>query len=283
MLVERIDNKFPERLLGVKPEIGRLYYKGEWDGEIFQNCVAVVGSRRITDYGRRVVEKMVPCLVSAGVTVVSGFMYGVDQEAHRVCLASGGRTIAVLGWGIDWEVPNLDRKLFREILDNRGLIVSEYEGKREAERWMFVQRNRIVAGFSSAVLVVEGAMKSGSLVTARLARGQGRKVLAVPGPITSKVSEGTNWLIKKGLAVPVLGSDDLMREVGMGGGLIEKIAGGNDGVVLRALENEAMTVDRLAKVLGRRVEELMVELSEMELLGVVEQREGKFNKRQDNG
>lgn len=278
LIVERSEERFPERLLGVKPEVCRLYYKGEWEEEIFQNCVGVVGSRRMTDYGRRVVAKLVPSLVGAGVTVVSGFMYGVDQEAHRACLASGGRTIAVLGWGIDWEVVNLDKKLYREILDNRGLIVSEYEERLEAQKWMFVERNRIVAGLSSAVLVVEGAMGSGSLVTARLARKMGRKMLAVPGPITSRVSEGTNWLIKKGLAVPVISGEDLLSELGMGGELFEKILEKNDGVIIRALESEAMTVDRLAKILGRRVEELLVELSELELMGVVEQREGKFSR-----
>jgi DNA processing protein len=193
-------------------------------------------------------------------------------------LECGGRTVAVLGWGIDWKVSRIDKKLYRDILDNRGVILSEYEGGWEAERWMFVERNRIVVGLSRAVIVVEGAIKSGSLVTAEIARRVGRKVLAVPGPITSSVSGGTNLLIKKGLATAVLDDDDLVRELSLEVA-IEKRAMG-DGVVLRALENEAMSVDVLAKVLGKRVEELLVTLSALELSGLIEFRGGMVSRRQ---
>lgn len=279
----RDDDRFPKKLLEVRPRVERFFYKGEWSEEILSNCVAVVGSRRMSDYGRRVVAKLVPVLVKAGVTVVSGFMYGIDQEAHRVCLEMGGRTIAVLGWGIDWKVSGMDKKLYSDILNNRGLIVSEYEGGRKAQGWMFVERNRIVAGLAEAVIVVEGAMRSGSLVTAALALKMGRKVLVVPGPIVSTVSGGTNWLIKRGLGRMVLNEDDLIDELGLIKVMSEKSLVGVGAVVLRALENRSMAVDELSMVLGMKTEALLVELSELEIAGLIEQRGGRVSRRQGNG
>ena len=151
--VEVNDKKFPGSLRGIKPKVERLYCKGNLRDELFQKCVAVVGSRRMTQYGQRIIERIIPSLVSAGITVVSGFMYGVDQEAHKRCLLCGGKTVAVLGWGIDWQVEDADKKLYKEIED-KGLIMSEYKEDTKPQLWMFPRRNRIIAGLSQAVLIV---------------------------------------------------------------------------------------------------------------------------------
>ncbi len=111
----------------IKPEVKKLYRKGVLEEADLENCVAVVGSRKMTSYGKTVLEKIIPSLCDVGITIVSGFMYGVDQEAHKIALSCGGKTVAVLGWGIDWKVPFEDQKLYSEI-QKKGLIISEYEG-----------------------------------------------------------------------------------------------------------------------------------------------------------
>ena len=217
--MELSKEKWSESLKKIKPEVKRMWYKGNI--ELLLDSapkLAIVGSRRMSDYGAEVIKKWMSVLVSKEMTIVSGFMYGVDQAAHRACMESGGKTIAVLGWGIDKEPVPEDEKLYRRILGNGGLIVSEYEGEQEGTRWTFPERNRIVAGISDAVLVVEAAEKSGSLITARLARKFGKRLLAVPGEVTSKVAEGTNGLIRRGMAVMVSSAEEVLGEMGLNGG-----------------------------------------------------------------
>jgi len=246
--------------------------------------LAIVGSRKMTDYGRRVIEKMVPVLVQAGVVIVSGFMYGVDQAAHEVCLDCGGETIAVLGWGIDRGLSIEDEKLYQKFVKGKSLMLSEYYGEALAEQYFFVQRNRIVVGLSSAVLVVEAAVKSGTMTSVRWAKKMKKPVLCVPGLITSKVSEGANGLIKSGEAKMVTGVEDILEVLGLRSGQM-KLGIEKSGVqplwevepqMLGWLESEGMEVDRLAKLMKRSASEVMVELTRLEILGRVEQRGGKF-------
>lgn len=277
---------FPSWLGEFKLGVEKLYYKG--DLELLSEDrvrLAIVGSRKMTDYGRRVIEKMVPVLVQAGVVIVSGFMYGVDQSAHEVCLDCGGETIAVLGWGIDRELSIEDLKLYKKFVKGKSLVVSEYEGEAMAERYFFVQRNRIVVGLSNAVLVVEAAGKSGTMTSVRWARKMGKSVLCVPGPVTSKVSEGANGLIKNGQAKMVTKVEDILEVLGLKLGQMEigdlrvKPSRGFNPIVLEWLENEGMEVDRLAKLMKKPASEVMAELTRLEILGEVEQRGGKFYRR----
>lgn len=187
-----------------------LFYHGTWNSELFTHCVAIVGSRRMTLYGRQVIEKIVPQLVFEKKTIVSGFMYGVDQCAHETAVRAGGKTIAVLGWGIDRPLEGFDKKLAADIIASGGLIMSEWESQ-PATRWTFPVRNRIVAALSEEVTVVEAEVKSGSLITATLARKLGRRLWAVPGPITSHMSEGANNLIAEGVADIWLGKEKQLR------------------------------------------------------------------------
>jgi DNA processing protein len=180
-----------------------LYISGRFQPHIFKNCTAVVGSRRMTDYGRRAVEQLVPQLVSEGKTIVSGFMYGVDLCAHQACLKAGGQTIAVLGWGIRFPLKGQEVQLARDITRSGGLLVSEWFNQPPA-RWTFPVRNRLVAAFATDLYVIEAALKSGSLITARIAHRLNRRLWAVPGPATSPTSAGTNALLAAGQAKPWL-------------------------------------------------------------------------------
>jgi len=187
--------EYPALLQKIEDPPKKLFYKGDYDNEIFERCVAVVGSRKMTRYGRDVTEEIVEVLVSAGITVVSGFMYGVDAASHVAALRNHGRTIAVMPCGIDVIHPAYQGDLYEEILEKGGLVVSEYESTTPPAVWTYPRRNRIIAGLSDITIIVEAGKESGSLITAGLAKEYGRKVFAVPGSIFSDVSFGTNKLI----------------------------------------------------------------------------------------
>ncbi|MCK4520794.1 DNA-processing protein DprA [Candidatus Parcubacteria bacterium] len=208
-IILKDDKAYPRPLKEISDAPKQLYYKGKWNSEIFENCLAVVGSRRMTVYGRQVVERFITEIAMAGITIVSGFMYGIDAGAHRAALRAGGRTIAVMPCGIDIISPEYQKDLYFEILNNNGLIVSEFEKDLAPALWTYPKRNRIVAGLSQACLVVEAGEKSGSLITARLANKYKRKLFAVPGPVTSENSKGTLQLIKEGAQMAISAKDVL--------------------------------------------------------------------------
>ncbi len=242
----------------------RIFYRGKWDEGLFKKAVAVVGSRRMTEYGRRAVEKIVPQLIQESWTVVSGFMYGVDQYAHQTCLECGGKTVAVLGWGINWrKLDDRDLKLEKEIVASGGLVLSEWE-EQQPTLWTFPLRNRIVAAMSQEVIVVEAAAKSGALITVELAEKLGRKIWAVPGPITSKVSEGTNRLIAAGRANMWLPEAQLQLPLV------------SDHPILQLLENEPLDASEIARKLNQPIDQVGSQLSLLVLAGAIIEREGKY-------
>lgn len=255
---------------GYKPK--GLYYIGHFEEKILTKCVTVVGSRKMTEYGRQVIRKLVPQLVEFGKVIVSGLMYGVDQTAHRECIDCGGKTVAVLGWGLRWEgVGKREKDLMKEIIDSGGAVISEWK-ENPSSLWMFPHRDRTMAAMSSDVYVVEGAIKSGSLITAQWGIRFGKKVWAVPGPITSKVSEGTNWLIATGNAEMWLPEQQLRLETE------NKNEGINTHVsdIYHLLQNEVLCIDEIALKIGRSVESVSAELTMMEVRGEVEERAGKY-------
>ena len=241
-----------------------LFYIGKWDPEIFSNCVAVVGSRRITGYGKQAIEKIIPQLVFQKKTIVSGFMYGIDQYAHAVCVENAGKTIAVLGWGIDYKLSGYDLKLAKQIIKTGGLIISEWVTQKPT-LWTFPARNRIVAALSKEVIIIEAALKSGSLITARLASKLKRKIWAVPGPITSRTSAGTNNLIaqnKANIWLPDIKPDP-------------KLISTSDPII-DLLLNESLTADEIARTLGKSIAEIGAQLSLLNLNGQLVERGGKY-------
>lgn len=240
-----------------------LYFSGRWNPKIFENCVGIVGSRRMTDYGQRAIEKIVPQLVQQGNTVVSGFMYGVDSWAHQVCVDSGGLTIAVLGWGIDKKLTGEDLKLAKKIISTGGILLSEWQSQQPTH-WTFPARNRIVAGLCQELIIIEAAQKSGSLITARIANKLHRKVWSVPGPITSRTSFGTNNLIAAGLAKMWLGT------------ISQTPALTSDDPILEMLDRQAQTADELARNLNLPISDIGAKLSILLLSGQVTEIEGKY-------
>lgn len=289
------DPRYPKLLKEIGKDIPKqLYYKGKWDEGVFENCLAVVGSRKLTSYGRRVTEQLITEISAAGITIVSGFMYGGDEAAHRSAVKAGRRTIAVMPCGIELIHPEEQQDLYVEILDNKGLVISEYEGDMAPALWTYPRRNRIVAGLSKAVLVVEAGEKSGSLITANFAKRFKRKVFAVPGPITSEVSKGTLQLLREG-ATMVTSARDILdyfmlrepdfsnrdpfpasRDCAQTLRFSKSVLSTLEKQIVEQLQGESLTADELARDLNISAAKLGTTLSLMQLKGLISQEGGKY-------
>ncbi|MBI3973099.1 MAG: DNA-protecting protein DprA [Chloroflexi bacterium] len=204
------DTAYPARLAAIPDPPPVLYVRGQLTSAD-DWALAMVGTRRATYYGRDVAERLASELAAAGVTIVSGMAKGIDTHAHRGALAGGGRTIAVLGTGIDVCYPPENRRLATEIAE-RGALVTEYPLGVEPLAENFPPRNRIISGLAAGVLVVEAGKTSGALITSRFAAEQGRDVFAVPGPITSPASAGCHGLIQDGAKLVAI-ADDVLWEL----------------------------------------------------------------------
>jgi DNA processing protein len=207
------DGVYPSSLREIYDPPIVLYVKGAWAECLDQPCIGVVGSRKCSTYGQNAAMMLARDLAQRGITVVSGFARGIDAAAHRGALEAGGRTLAVLGTGIDEVYPRDHKKLAEEILANGGALVSQFPLGTPPVSENFPYRNRIISGLSLGIVVVEAAENSGSLITARLAIEQNREVFAVPGNITSRNSFGTNYLIKGAGAKLVQQWQDIATEL----------------------------------------------------------------------
>ena len=206
--------EFPKALLEIPQPPKTLYMKGNWpkDNAVY---LCVVGSRKFTSYGRDACEKLIAGLKGLPVVIISGLAMGIDSIAHKAALKNGLATIAFPGSGLDDKIihPSINQGLAREILKSGGALVSEFEPDFKATQWSFPMRNRLMAGISKAVLIIEAEEKSGTLITARLATEYNRDVLVVPGSINSPASRGTNWLLRQG-ATPITKPEDLLEALG---------------------------------------------------------------------
>lgn len=200
---------------GIQPAVERLYFKGDTLGDLLSRPrVAIVGSRKITPYGKQVTAKFAAELARQGIVIISGLAYGVDACAHRAALEAGGLTIAVLPSSLLEIYPAAHRGLAEQIVQSGGALLSEYEPGTPTMKHNFIGRNRIISGMSDALLITEAAINSGTMHTARFALEQGKDVLAVPGNITSQTSAGTNNLIKSG-ATPASCTQDVLDILGL--------------------------------------------------------------------
>jgi DNA processing protein len=236
-------------------------------------------------------ELLVSEIAAAGITIVSGFMYGGDEAAHRATVEVGGRTIAVMPCGIDLIHPEYQEELYQKILDNNGLIISEFPGKSLPLNWMYAVRNRIVAGLSKAVLIIEAGINSGTMITANYAKKFDREIFAVPGPLTSEVSKGTAQLIKEGAEV-VTEANDILKHFSLKGAKLllgEKrggclsrssnlsdLGGGVEKEIIDCLKRESLAADALAETLKVPVSKISASLSLMQIKGFIKQEGDKY-------
>lgn len=205
-----LDELYPKELLNIYDYPIVLYVKGNVN-ILNQKSLAIVGCRNCTEYGSKISEKISKVLSEREFVIISGMAKGIDSYAHLGCVKQNKSTIAVLGSGVNVIYPKENEKLYKEILETNGAIISEYFIDVSPSKENFPMRNRIVSGMSKGVIVVEAKKRSGSLITANLGLEQGKEIFAIPGNITSKNSEGTNELIKDG-AKMVLKLEDILEE-----------------------------------------------------------------------
>lgn len=227
-----------------------------------EKCVAVVGTRRITDYGKLVTKKIVPELVRADLVIVSGMAFGVDSLAHQISIENNGKTIAVLGTGVDVCYPASNKRLYERIVEN-GCIVSEYPFGTKAAKQNFPARNRIIAGLCRATIVIEAPIDSGALITARVSAEIGRDVFAVPADIDKKMSEGCNWLLKMG-AIPLTDSTQILEYYG-----ITFVKDEKQDDFLKIFDEGPLLAEEIVNKLNLRLSEVLSKLTEYELKGLV--------------
>lgn len=265
------DPQYPSLLKNCYDPPAFLFYRGCLQADAV--CLAVVGSRRSTPYGRNVARSFSESLSRAGVTIVSGAAKGIDAAAHEGALAAGAATVAVLGSGVDVPYPMENSHLLEQIAKT-GCVISEYPPGTPPAPGRFPARNRIVAGMSVGVLVVEAADKSGALITADLALEENRDVYAVPGSIFSDASRGTHKLIQQGARL-ISSVDDILEDLGLSRDKAEKVPlaklTGNEKKILSFLSHEQpRSVDELLVDTDMAPAELQVLLLQMEMAGYVE-------------
>lgn len=275
------DNDYPQLLKQIKKPPFVLYYKGNvkilqgpTPGVDVHKAIAVVGTRRITEYGKQVTESLTADLVNNGFVIVSGLALGVDATAHKTTIVNKGKTIAVLGCGVDCCYPRENQKIYEDILDSGGAIVSEYPLGQQPSLGSFPSRNRIISGLSQGVLVTEGAADSGALYTAKDAFENGRPVFAVPGPITSSLSKGPHGLIEKGAKL-IGGAEEIVNELsiksikGIKGNEHAKGGTKEEQKIIDLLQNESMHFDEIVKRTKINSSKLGSILSLMEMKGIL--------------
>ncbi len=279
-LIVRKSEEFPAGVFSIDTCPEYLFVRGEIIPADSQ-ALAVVGTRKPCEYGVQVTRRFSEGAVRAGMTIVSGLANGVDTQAHKAALRSGGRTIAVLGCGLDVVYPPDNRKLYTEI-PAHGAIITEHPPGTRPEKHNFPARNRLISGLSLGVLVAAAPPKSGSLITADYALEQGKPVFTVPGSIFDKNLAGNNNLLKKG-AIPVTDPDDILQEFGM-----EKVQLKSDAEmttvikgltqpqqdIFKILSAKPMHIDVITKRTGIRTSDVLAELTNLLIQGFIEQRPG---------
>jgi DNA processing protein len=273
--LDKKSKQYPKLLLQIADPPKQLYCRGNL-ALLNTECFAVVGTRSFTAYGREATRGIVPGL-ARHFTIVSGLALGIDGIAHRATLDSGGKTIAVIGSGINLITPETNIRLGQDILKNDGLIISEHPGKKPANKGSFPERNRIISGLSKGTLIIEADEKSGSLITARLAGEQNRDVFAVPGSIFSSKAMGPHKLIRAGAKL-VASSQDILDEYSflpLGKRPTLSTDDPIHSAILAILETHGpLAIDAIIEHSEKSAPEIMAALSVLEIKGIVSQMAG---------
>ncbi len=278
------EEDYPEILKNIPYKPPFLYLLGELP--LNSSTIAIVGTRKPTPYGKEIVEKFVPELVHTGLTTVSGFARGIDTLAHKITLKEGGKTVAVLGTGLDVIYPPENRDLFLKIIDSGSGIVSEFPLGTPPKRENFPRRNRVISGLSYGILVVEAGKRSGTMITAKWAQDQGRDVFVCPGNIFSEQSQGTHYLLKNG-AIPVTTPEDILYHLGIDYKPAEKVKeeatslelSQEERKILECLSQYPRHLENLLTETGYELPKLLSLLTELELRGLIKSLPGKFYQR----
>ena len=272
------EKDYPAKLKDISDSPFCLFYRGNLELLKKSKTTAIVGTRAATKYGINVSNDIASLLAKQGIVIISGLASGIDTSAHAGAITSG-KTIAVLGTGVDIIFPVSNEKLSYEILDKDGLIVSEYPPGAPGLPWNFPQRNRIISALSDAVVIIEGDVQSGAMITARFAIKQGKPLFALPGPIDSSVSNGPNILIKSGVAELLVSVNDILEKIGEEKQIKLELKNNEKPIdklnerekkIYKMLSGDSKGFDILLQETELSLQELTRELSILELKGLVE-------------
>lgn len=265
------EKNYPELLKKISNPPKELYIEGEL-GKSEKYPLAVVGTRKVSGYGRQAAEYFVKNLVQSGMTIISGLALGVDGLAHRTTLENRGRTIAVLGSGLDNIYPRTHQKLAKDIVNSGGALISEYAPETKPFKGNFPERNRIISGLSLGVLVIEAPEKSGTLITAEQAIKQKRKVFVIPGKIYDKNSKGANQLIKNGAQL-VCEPEDIFKILKIKRVFKKeqkaRFLSDLEKILLKFLSEDGVHIDELIQRTNAKTNEIISCLAKMEIEGLV--------------
>lgn len=267
------DREYPQLLKKIADPPKKLFIRGRLDPQ--EQCFAIVGTRRCSEYGWQMAQEIASDLAQAGLTIVSGFAKGIDTAAHQGAVKAGKRTIAVLGTGLDEKsiYPQTNLNLGKKILAKGGALISEYPPGTLGARFTFPQRNRIISGLSLGVLVIEGKRRSGSLITANWAKEQGRKIFALPGQVLSLNSKAPHLLIKQGAKL-VESANDILEELNLPLKAKEKEKTSlgktrEEKLILKALSRESLSIDKIIEKTGLEVPVVLSCLTLLETRGKI--------------
>ena len=276
------DELFPPLLRETPDYPISLYYKGSFEGINFNRNIAIVGSRQASENAKLSLQSIVSGLKNTDLTIVSGLAAGIDTKAHTSAIENNLKTVAVVGSGLDIVYPAQNKKLFSDIINNFGVVFSEYPLKTRPMAQNFPQRNRIVVGMSKGTLVAEAKFKSGAMISANLTLDYNRELMCVPGNILNPNTSGIYHLIKNGAGI-VVNASDLLNQLGWD--IIVEESQKFDIVlsdiqkkVLKVLELDSKTFDEIAGAMNTDVSKIMVTLTELELNGLIKQSNNKYYK-----
>lgn len=286
--IDETDKNYPQALLQIKNNPKKIYAMGNI--KLLQNkALAIVGTRDNTTYGEEYTKRIAKKISQAGITVVSGLAIGIDSIAHRYSMQNKGRTIAVIGSGFHHIYPEENKELFNEILQNKGCIVSEYSPNERVKMSHFPTRNRIIAGLSKGVLVIEAKYRSGSSITARYAFEQQKPAFCLPNQVGIKTGVGTNNLIKTGAKL-ITNINEILFEIGEEQIIEQDVEEENNKTIkvekeyaalYQMLKKGPMTNNELAKDLKESIVEINQKLTIMEIEGLIETLPGNKVKRKE--
>jgi len=268
------DELYPPLLREIYDPPFVLYYRGTIDEQTFALPLAVVGTRKISSYGKEVTEDFIKELVASEITIISGLALGVDCLAHETAVTAGGRTVAFLGSGVDEIYPRTNYQLAQGIMKNKGALISEYPPGTLPFKANFPRRNRLIAGSSLGTLVIEAAEKSGALITARYALEEGRDVFAVPGSVYAQSSQGPNNLLRAG-AKAVTGANDIKESLGIEAAKSRILhqahlpLAGEEMIIIELLGGETKHANEIARLAKMTINVVNSRLTIMEMKGLV--------------
>jgi len=276
------DEEYPKLLKKIFDPPLILQIIGNLD-ETDEFSISIVGTRQPTNYGKVLAEKISSDLAQQGITIVSGMARGIDSIAHSAALKIGGKTIAIIGSGLDVIYPFENRKLFDSICEN-GAVISEFSLGAKPDAQNFPKRNRIISGLSLGCIIIETAIKGGAMQTARFALDQNREVFALPGNVNVKQSEGTNFLIQRGEAELIRSAEDVLIELEL---KLKPVLGKNipkhqqelnlfEEKIINALNTEPKQIDKIAELSELTTSDCLVHLLSLEFKGLVKQLPGKM-------